>query len=323
MVGIIVSTLLSAAACGAATRLGPRLGYVDRPDDSNLKVHVQPAVPLGGVGIFAGVHVGLAAAGLFDGWLFTASAILLALGLADDRAGLAPGTRLAVESIAGVILAAGVAPALGWAGAAIVGLALVVSVNAINLFDGLDGLVGASALVTALSLAVLAAIRGLDYLPGLIVAGALVGFLLVNWHPARVFLGDNGSYSLAAYLVAGIAAVSATSSSLPDLLVGLGLLGVFLIDLASTVLRRFFAKQPLFLGDRNHSYDRLHAQGRSVPAVAVITAVAQLLLAGAIIALTASVTPWWAVGLVVTIGAAAVLALAVGPWLPATPDPGI
>lgn len=320
MVGIIVSLLVSAGVCLAAIRVGPALGYVDRPDDPTLKVHVQPAVPLGGVGIFAAVHIGLAVAGFFDGWLFAASAVLLGLGLADDRSGLAPGVRLAVEIVAGFLLAVGVAPSLGRMSATFVGLLLVVAVNAVNLFDGLDGLVGSSALVTALALTLLGAIRGVEYLPGLILAAALVGFLLVNWHPARVFLGDNGAYSLAAYLVAGIAGVSISDSTLPDLLVGVGLLGVFLVDLASTVLRRYLAKQPLFVGDRNHLYDRLHARGRSVPSVAVITAFAQALFAGVAIGLAATLPSGWAALLVATIGVLAILGLAIGPWLPPTPE---
>lgn len=323
MVGVIVALLVSAGLCRTAIRVGPALGYIDRPDDPSLKVHTQPAVPLGGVGLFVGVHLGLGAAGRFDAWLFAASLLLLTLGLADDRMGLSPLSRLGAELIAGTLLAVGVAGSLGWSVAVLVGLLVVVAVNAVNLFDGLDGLVGSSALVTALAVSALAGVRGLDPVPGLILAAALVGFLMVNWHPARVFLGDNGAYSLAAFLVAGIAGASTGASTLLDLLVGIGLLGVFLVDLASTVLRRYLAHQPLFLGDRNHLYDRLHAQGRSVPSVALLTATVQVVLAGIVVGLAATVPAGWAVGLVVVLGVVSVAALAVGPWLePSAPQSG-
>lgn len=315
MVGVILSVTLSAGLCLAAFRVGPRLGYVDLPDDPDLKAHSQPAVPLGGVGIFAAFHTGLAAVGLFDGWLFGASFILLGLGLVDDRVGLAPLTRLLVEVAAGAVLVAGLAGSLGWLLGVGAGILLVITVNAVNLFDGLDGLAGSVALVSALAAAGLAGLRDLETLPGLILAAALAGFLVLNWHPARVFLGDNGAYTVGGLLVGLLAWASEGSAPLFDLGVGAGLLGVFLVDLAGTVLRRMIARQPLFSRDRNHVYDRLHARGLSVPAVAIVTALAQAGLCAIALVVAALAAPGWAVAAVAVLGIASVVALATVPVL--------
>ncbi len=318
MVGVALAGIVSAVLCFAASRLGPALGYIDHPDDPSLKAHTQPAVPLGGVAIFSAVHIGLAANGSFSAWLFAASLVLLVLGLVDDRVGLAPLTRLGVEVIAGGILATEVAGDRGWAAGSLVGILVVVAVNAVNLFDGLDGLAGSAALVTALGGAALAATRDVSNPLGLIVAAALVGFLVLNWHPAKVFLGDNGAYSVALFLVAVIVGTGDGShgEALLEIGIGAGLLGVFLVDLASTVLRRFLARQPLFAGDRNHVYDRLHARGLSVPAVAASTALAQALFVGVAVAIAIWTGAGWGTLIVAGLGLASVAALAVGPWLP-------
>ena len=322
MVPVALAGVVSALLCFAAIRLGPALGDIDRPDDPSLTAHTQPAVPLGGVAVFTAVHVGLIAAGSVSVWILAASLVLLVLGLVDDRVGLAPLTRLGVEAVAGALLALGVGGERGWAAAAMVGVVVVVAVNAVNLFDGLDGLAGSAALVTALGGAALAASRQLDHTLGLVLAAALVGFLLFNWHPARVFLGDNGAYSVALFLVAIIVGTGQASGSeaLLEIGVGLGLLGVFLLDLASTVLRRFLARRPLFAGDRNHIYDRLHARGLTVPAVALITALAQVFFVAVAVIIGTELGAGWGFVMVAVFGIGSVALLAFGPWLPASEE---
>ncbi len=158
MGGVALALLLSAFIGATMIRVGPALGFVDRPDGF-LKSHEQPAVPLGGIGIFLAVHLGMALEGDFDPGLLAASALLLVLGLVDDRRPLSSVFRLVVEAGAGVVLAvAGDLPAAGGiVGAALVVLLVVVAVNSVNLLDGLDGLAGSSALVSAVGISLLAA----------------------------------------------------------------------------------------------------------------------------------------------------------------------
>jgi UDP-GlcNAc:undecaprenyl-phosphate GlcNAc-1-phosphate transferase len=277
MAGIGVALVVALAWAALAIPLGPRIGFVDHPDDPSLKRHARPAVPLGGVGVFLGVHIGMAIEGIFDPGLAAATAGLLALGLLDDRFQLSARMRFVVQvALAFVIVVFADGAWSAQPPAVVVGVVLVVgTINAVNLFDGLDGLVGSSAAVAAVGVAALAEVRGLNGVFGLVMAGALVGFLILNWHPARVFLGDNGSYVVGAFLAYGIMRISPEPID-SRLAVAAVLLGVLALDLAITIIRRKLAGSPLFVGDRSHIYDQLRDRAWSVRWVAVTIAVVQL-----------------------------------------------
>lgn len=321
MVGLLVAAALSVSWCLAAIRIGPSMGFVDHPDDPELKAHDRPAVQLGGVGVFAGVHVALAITGILDVGLLVATSLVLVLGLLDDRWDLSPLLRLAVEVAAGLTLVALASTPLDSSSFAdlVVGVVLVVVViNAVNLFDGLDGLVGGSGLVAALGLAALAGLRGADATFGLVLAGALGGFLAINWHPARVFLGDNGAYTVGVFLAYGVLTAG------PDGLgTGLGIallcLGVFGLDLVATVIRRRLAGRPLFAGDRSHVYDQLHDRGMPVPTVALASAVVQGFFVTIALLLHAIDPGPWTWLILTGLGATAMALLALAGFLRPTP----
>ena len=286
-IGIAAGAAFAWLVCQVAIRLGPRLGYVDRPDDPELKVHRMPAVPLGGLAILAGTVVGWWAIGDVPWELVGLAATVVLLGLLDDRTGLSPLVRLVAEAGVGVAtLSLPVVPLrLDAPLEAAAGVSLVLlAINAVNLVDGLDGLAGSTASIAFLGVAALSLNRGVD--PGLplVAAGALAGFLLLNRHPARVFLGDNG-----AYLVGFLLAVTVMRGS-PDgfggqLLIASLVLGVFVIDLAVTVMRRWLTGRPILTGDRGHLYDRLRDHGWSVPAVVAAGAGAQIVFVAVAIGL--------------------------------------
>lgn len=282
MVGALVAALVAVAWCGVAIWLGPRIGFVDRPDRSSLTAHSRPVVTLGGVGIYLGVHVAAVSRGEVDMTLLAASTLILVLGLIDDRLGLSPVVRLIFQLLAGLILVLWGPLADSGLWFAVMGVGLVViAVNAVNLYDGLDGLAGLSALVSALGLALLLGMGGVSASLPLELAAALGGFLLFNWHPARLFLGNSGAYVtglLLAYLV-----LDATIPSSPDALLVSAVLGVFLIDLAASVLRRLRAGGHLMAGDRSHLYDQLRDRGLSVPLLASMSAFVQGVLVLAVV----------------------------------------
>lgn len=297
--------------------LGPMVGLVDVPD-SELKVHHRPAVPLGGVGIFVGVHVALAVSHGLDVGLLAASGIVLVVGLIDDRTGLSPWIRLVAALAAGVVV-------MTWSGVAsgdhllvfVVGVLLVVvTVNAVNLLDGLDGLAGSAAAMSAVGLAILAAMRGEPALFALALTGALAGFLIFNWHPARVFLGDNGAYVAGVFLSYGILESSPRGST-TGLVITIGLLGVFLVDLTVTILRRLRGGRPLFGGDRDHLYDRLHRRGWSVPAVVLVAMSVQAVFVALTLSLQAVHAGGWS-SAIVLLGAFAFVAAGAGRLLQRT-----
>lgn len=257
--------------------VGPKVGFVDRPDD-DLKIHTGEPVPLGGVALMVGLHGGLAMAGAFDPGLAVASGIVFVLGLIDDAMGLPPVVRLAITAVAGLALAT--MSDLVSGGLAILATILlsIVAVNAMNLFDGLDTLASGTAALGLTGLAIFAAVGGVaSPWDPVVVSAALLGIIPFNWPPARLYLGDNGSY------VVGIALTWAVLRAGADWqagLIGIALIGIPLVDLVVTVLRRIRSGRPLFAGDRDHIYDRLHQRTGSILATSGLLALAQIVWAG-------------------------------------------
>lgn len=291
MAGVILAASITLGWCSFAIWLGPRIGYLDQPDDPSLKAHERPAVPLGGVGIFLGIHLAALLRGGVMWPLLAASAIVLVLGQIDDRRGVAPSIRLGVETLAALVLVLGGSSDGENALVLLMGVVLVVlAINAVNLLDGLDGLAGSAALVASLGVAWLAAGRGLDAPAAFELGAALAGFLILNWHPARVFLGDAGAYVVG--LVLAYVMLESSPGGALELVVAGALLGVFALDLIVTLLRRRLNGRPLFIGDRGHVYDQLRDRGTSVRAITIIVAASQGALVVAVIVADRLLTPW-------------------------------
>ncbi len=264
--------------------LGPRVGLVDRPGNA-LKVHTRPTPLLGGVAVFTGLHVGMAVLGAADTSLIAGTSLVLALGLADDRFDLAPRLRLIAELAAAAVLVGLMDSGLRNPAGVVFGIAVVVvAINAVNLLDGLDALVGSTAFVSALGVVWAGAAGRGDWELGATLAAALAGFLMLNRPQARIFLGDNGSYTVGMTLAyGGLRTTPHGTGSM--LLVTAGLLGIFVIDLAVTVLRRARNGRPLFAGDRSHVYDQLRERGWSTGRVVVAAAATQAILVACLVGL--------------------------------------
>ena len=182
---------------------------------------------------------------------------------------------------------------------------VVAAVNAVNLFDGLDGLLGSVAVVTGVALYFLGSLRGVEAVVPLLLAATCAGVLVLNWHPARVFFGDNGAYVVGLLLVFGMAAVSAGGETGPRLTVAAFLLGVPAFDLVVALLRRRLASAPLFIGDRSHLYDQLHDRGMPIRSGGLAgRRTAQVVWAAAVIGVDAVVGGWSAVAVLAVLAVA-------------------
>ncbi len=273
-IGLVVAAAVSLITGRIMIWLGLRLGVVDAPDH-HLKTHSGSPVPLGGVAVLVGSLSGLTVAGVFDVALLAALLIVWLIGLADDIWGVRVVIRLLGAVVAGVVLVAlsdsrfEVIVAVFWV------VAVVVVVNAVKLFDGLDVLAGSVMTVAFLGITWFGLAQGVaNPLMTLTVVGALVGFLFWNRPPARLYLGDNGAY------VVGVLAVWAGMSASADRMAGvvaIALIGTPLIDLGVTVFRRGLSGSPFLIGDRGHTYDRLQHQGLSVAGVAFVFTIVQAL----------------------------------------------
>jgi UDP-N-acetylmuramyl pentapeptide phosphotransferase/UDP-N-acetylglucosamine-1-phosphate transferase len=210
-----------------------------------------------------------------------------AASLLDDLRGLPARLRLVLHAIAAIVTvwgldvvgrvaAAGVDPALAWTFGAIAAVWIVAFVNAFNFMDGIDGIAAGQSLVAGLGWIAVGAGAG----DGLVVrlaaslTGASAGFLLLNWSPARLFMGDVGSAFLG-YLLAILPLAAAD----PLPLAGPALLLVwpFLFDTAFTLVRRARRGEDLLQAHRSHLYQRLTQTGLTHAPVAA----AYILLAAA------------------------------------------
>jgi Fuc2NAc and GlcNAc transferase len=234
--------------------------------------HTQPTPRGGGIGIVAAILLaGVPAWGVLDpaaAWIepavFAAAVLAVALiGWRDDHAPLSVLPRLAVHALAALLVGAAVLVHGGWFGTigwvALVPLAIVLvgSINAHNFMDGIDGILGQQGLFVLLGYGLLATSAGHAGLAALAFAAAAgcLGFLLFNFPPARIFMGDVGSGALG--LAIGAVAVFLVHRN-PTLLWACVILpSAFLVDSGLTLARRMAAGQRWYAPHRQHLYQWL------------------------------------------------------------------
>jgi len=263
---------VAAGAAWLVARNAARLGLLDVPNERSSHVSTTPRG--GGIGIVAGVAAGviyLAAVGIpLDrnlGVLLAGAAVLAALGVVDDRRSVPPLYRLAVQlavAVAVVAVIGGVdrlplPPPLdlptGWVGVPLAVLWLVTVTNFYNFMDGIDGLAGGQGFASCAGVIIGTWSAGAVELAAVLAVSCL-GFLLLNSPPARIFLGDSGSYSLG-FAIAGLPLL-APDFGRPMALFGVAAgLALFLLDPLETLIRRARAGRRIAIGHREHSYQAL------------------------------------------------------------------
>jgi len=262
---------VSAGLTGLLRRYALRIRLLDIPNARSS--HLQPTPRGGGLAIVVSFSLGLIGWWL-SGNMPTAQFVatlggglmIAAIGLADDRFDLAARWRLLVHVAAAAWALwwlGGVPPLpvlgqqweLGWLGV-LVGLLLIVwLLNLYNFMDGIDGIAASEAVAVAGGAAVLLLLER-EYaaaVPLLLLVMAAGGFLLWNWPPAKIFMGDVGSAFLGFVL-----AVFALAGAEPGLSiwVWLILLGVFVVDATFTLMRRLFQGERIYQAHRSHAYQR-------------------------------------------------------------------
>lgn len=286
------------------------LGLLDHP--GGHKQHADPVPAVGGIAIALGLLVGLGwlgGAGMAAlGAVLAAAALLLLVGLVDDRRGLSPRLRFVVQALAAVLMGAGgglllrdfgtlldghTVLALGWLAWPLTVFCVVGLINACNMSDGHDGVAGAQVLVALLSAGMLGGWDGRAGALSAVLPAALLGFLFWNapWRgAARAYLGDAGSLLLGGLLAAVLVQSSQGDTRAFEPVVALWLYALPLIDTVSVMWRRHAAGQPLFAPDQRHLHHVLGRQGLGPRAVwLTITAVA---LAFAVVGIAAAHWHW-------------------------------
>ena len=305
----LTAAIITYFATGPVRVLATRLGAVAYPRERD--VHVTPTPRMGGLAMFLGVVSAVFLASqlpaLTRGFVYStgmpavmvAGAVIMGIGLIDDRWGLDALTKFAGQiTAASVLVTMGVAWSvlyipfggvgtivLDQASSILLTLALTVSiVNAMNFVDGLDGLAAGLGLITALAICVFSVglLRDhggdvLYYPPAVIsvvLAGACLGFLPHNFHRARIFMGDSGSMLIGLMLAAASTTAAGPISQnaygardvfalLSPFLLVVAVMFVPMLDLLLAIVRRTRAGRSAFTPDKMHLHHRLLQIGHS------------------------------------------------------------
>jgi UDP-GlcNAc:undecaprenyl-phosphate GlcNAc-1-phosphate transferase len=294
------AALTTAALTPLAARLARRLGAVDAPRERGLAAHDTPL--LGGLAILAGVLVAAWAWLPHEGtWpaILLGAVVITAVGAVDDVVDLHPAAKLlgqvgavAIPVSEGVVVRGFTLPFLGPvdlgdAGPTLTLLGIVLLVNVVNFSDGVDGLAAGVGAIAATAFAIIAFDLGKDA-PAVfaaITAGAALGFLIHNFHPASVFMGDCGS-NLVGYLLGAVIVEGTLKTNALIALVGpLVILAVPFLDTGFVVAKRIKYRRPVYRADRWHFHHRMANIGFSQRRTALYLYAWMLLMAGLAVAL--------------------------------------
>jgi UDP-GlcNAc:undecaprenyl-phosphate GlcNAc-1-phosphate transferase len=270
IVTALAAALVTAASTWLCVPLAHRLGVVARPRGDRW--HRRHVPMLGGLAVAAGAAIGLVPAGHLAPpvlGLVAGGAACVVLGLLDDLRPLNPQTKLTAQLvIATVVVAGGLRlPVSGvvWADTLLSILWLVALSTALNMIDNMDGLAAGAAGIAGLALAFLFADSGrmdLALLAGAI-GGACAGFLVHNFAPATIFMGDAGSLFLG-FMIGGLALGAGATQrpgSVAALILPLLIVLLPVFDTAFVAVHRFVARRPIAQGGIDHMSHRLVAAG--------------------------------------------------------------
>jgi UDP-GlcNAc:undecaprenyl-phosphate GlcNAc-1-phosphate transferase len=311
-IAFFASTVAALLAVPVLSKLGQRVGLVDHPDDKR-KLH-KSAIPLiGGLAVFLSALLAvalatwlgiqfqtqflnwsrpLASAGLehfaqsvlsvrpVDYWelfgLALGSAVILAVGVLDDRFGIRGRQKLFGQFVATTILIifgyhfeqvtfAGFTVKFDVFSVLFVYAWVIAAINSVNLLDGADGMAGTIGIVMSVSLGIMAMHLGqvLNAIIAFAFAGALAGFLKFNFPPAKVYLGDAGSMLIGFVLSALAIRSMSKQTSAFAFFAPLALLAIPFIDTAAAIIRRRLTGRSIFEVDRGHLHHNLMKRGFS------------------------------------------------------------
>ena len=293
VLAFFVSLVVTIVMTPFAKRFATKIGAVDKPGPR--RVNKVPIPRMGGIAVFAGVVLATAIVlygthylnwplrlSMFHGsqvrpiWYFVSLAGIFATGLVDDKYHLSPGQKLI-----GQILAATIATCSGLRISEIVipghdmlidlgvlsypatVVFLVAYTNVFNLIDGLDGLASGVACIASATMFIIATMSGhMDAaMQAIVLCSAALGFLIYNFHPASVFLGDSGSLFIG-FMMGCISLMSVSRvSGFTTIIVPLIISGIPIMDTLSAIIRRKRANVSIGSADAGHLHHRLLDSG--------------------------------------------------------------
>ena len=268
-------------------KIASHVNALDIPNER--KVHKKPMPRLGGLGIFSGFLIGYM---LFCNQtiqmnsILIGSFILILVGMIDDIKPLKPMVKFCGQVLSAIVVvyygniilqdvsAYGLYINFGMFAKPITILFIVAIINCVNLIDGLDGLAGGICTIFFITIALISNIMGvytgLDASLTLIMIGATLGFLVYNFHPAKIFMGDSGSMFLG-YMIAVISLLGFKNVTLTSFIVPVLILAIPILDTLFAILRRLLKGQSFATADKEHFHHQiLKRAGNQVKTVLII-----------------------------------------------------
>ncbi len=278
--GILVGCICFAISAGLTRRFcnpASRLHILDHPNERSL--HTRPTPRSGGVAILAAIATGMfGLAWRFQDlsrlpWIVAGMLLIAAVSFVDDRRRLPVIERLLAHLLGASLLLGGGLLLRGfalpgaawdfpsWLGFGISMLFVVWMVNLYNFMDGMDGFAGGMAVIGFGGFATLGWMSGNDLFFGtnLVVAAAAAGFLVYNFPPARIFMGDVGSSTLG-FLAAALSLWGTRDGVFP-FWTALLVFSPFMVDATITLLRRLVRGEKIWQAHKTHYYQRLVQTG--------------------------------------------------------------
>lgn len=287
----LAAFMLSVFLVPVVRRLALKVGAIDEPDGMR-KIHTHAVPRMGGVAIFIAFIVPVVSAYVV-GWLWLpesqvfqifqqqltrvggllgASLLILLLGIYDDIHHVRPRVKVLVQIVAALILCAvgiridrignpftGELIQFGWLAWPITVFWLLAITNAINLIDGMDGLGPGVGLFVAGTMFLISLYVGVALVSAVMAAlvGAIIGFLIFNFHPAKIFMGDSGSLFVGFLL----AAIAIQGSVKRHMMIPIIALALPIVDTFMAVVRRWSKGLPISVADKQHVHHRLIKMG--------------------------------------------------------------
>lgn len=275
---IIIPFIVVALVMPFIKKIAEHVGALDIPNER--KVHKKPIPRLGGLGIYLGFIIGYMIFGEATpimNSILIGSFIIILTGVMDDIKPLKPLAKfsgqlfatLVVTVYGGIIIkdisAFGIYLNFGIFSYPLTIFFILGCINCINLIDGLDGLAGGIAAIFFLSIGVIAACRcqlDLAFIITFIMLGCCLGFLVHNFNPASIFMGDSGSMFLG-FIMSVVTMLGYKNVMMSSLVIPLLLLSVPILDTVFAILRRKLKGESISKPDKSHIHHQFLKRGFS------------------------------------------------------------
>ena len=272
LIMVLITFLFVAILIPFIKKIAFHVGALDIPDAR--KVHKIPMPRLGGLGIYLGFLLGYMIFGVPSALMnsiLIGSFIIVLTGVVDDIKPLPASVKFVGQLIAAIIVvfygnlvmyevsAFGIVVDFGILAYPLTIFFILGCINCINLIDGLDVLAGGISAIYFLTIGIIATMQGkfsLDCVLTFVMLGSTLGFLLHNFNPAKIFMGDSGSMFLG-FMIAVIALLGFKNVTMTSLIIPVLLIAIPILDTLFAILRRLLKGQSISAPDKFHIHHQL------------------------------------------------------------------